>query len=71
MDRVHYFSVMPKDDDLFRRALARTDGDLREGLLKVIASIKWRLATDDTPERREELARTERALARIEQRMKK
>jgi hypothetical protein len=70
--RVSFLS-MPSNDELFRRALARTDEELEEELSRVLEVMRARLAEGGTEEqveaRRQQVAAAERALDRIKRRL--
>lgn len=72
MDRLHFFGAMPNDDDLLKRALAKTDAEMRADLVRSIRLLRSRIAEGGTGEqlgaRREELAAAERALDRLNRR---
>lgn len=69
------FSAMPSDDDLLKRALARTDEELAAELRRVVRDLKRRLREGGTPEQldamRHQLDAARRAHDRIQRRLKR
>ena len=67
------FLAMPSNDELFRRALARTDEELEEELSRVLEVMRARLAEGGTEEqveaRLQQVDAAERALCRIRKRL--
>jgi hypothetical protein len=68
------FRHMPRDDELLRRALAKTDDELERDLARIVAELRQRCSedlvdTDRLDARRRELAAAERALERVRRRL--
>lgn len=68
------FTAMPADDELLRRALARTDEELVVELRRVVRDLCRRIREGGTPEqlwaRKEELAAARRAYERLKHRIR-